>query len=302
MAAFTFLTLALDNFCKCEKVNGKVHYREIHGGHVTLVETTVHGKVLEIVFDRPPANAINRQSSYDLYEAFKRLRDDPDLMVGILVGGGDRFFSAGWDLKEIASGDELAGVDEIDLGPGGLGGITEFFDLGKPVIAAVNGFAVGGGFEIALAADIVVAAEHAEFFLPEMQRGFLPDSGGVQRLARRLPYNVAIDLMFTGRRMSAAEAKHWGFVRDVVPAERLLDHCRALAGELAVAAPLALQALKEVMATITPLSIEDAFKRTRLGWQGLAGMPIYEKMIRSADYSEGPRAFAEKRKPIWKGR
>jgi crotonobetainyl-CoA hydratase len=269
---------------------------------VTQVRTSVRGKVLEVVFDRPPANAINRRASYELYDAFKHLRDDPDLMVSILTGGGERFFSAGWDLKEIASGDELAGADEMDLGPGGLGGITEFFDLKKPVIAAVNGFAVGGGFEMALAADIVVAAEHVEFFLPEMQRGFLPDSGAVQRLARRLPYNVAIDLMLTGRHMSAAEAKHWGLVRDVVPAERLLDHCRAIADELADAAPLALQALKEVMATITPLSIEDAFKRTRLGWQGLAGMPIYEKMMRSEDYSEGPRAFAEKRKPVWKGR
>lgn len=267
--------------------------------HVTAA---ARGAVLEILFDRPPANAINRQCSYDLYDAFKRLHEDPALLVGIVTGGGDRIFSAGWDLKEVAAGDELSGADEIDLGPGGIGGLTEYWSLRKPVIAAINGHAVGGGFELALAADILIAAEHAEFFLPEMQRGFLPDGGAVQRLARRVPYNVAIDLMLTGRRMSAAEAKHWGLVRDVVPADRLMAHTRALAEEMASCAPLPLQALKEVMATITPLSIEEAFAKTRLGWKGRAGMPIFERMMRSEDYAEGPRAFAEKRKPVWKGR
>jgi crotonobetainyl-CoA hydratase len=260
------------------------------------------GKTLEIVFDRPPANAITRAASYELYEAFKLFRDDADAVVAIVTGGGNRIFSAGWDLKEVASGNELSQADQIDLGPGGIGGLPEFWDLNKPIVAAINGHAVGGGFEMALAADILVAAEHAQFFLPEMERGFVPDGGAVQRLARRIPYNVAMDLMFTGRRMNAQEAKHWGLVRDVVRGPQLMTKAREIADAIAQGAPLAVQALKEVMAAITPLSIPEAFAKTRQGWAGGSGMPIFETMMRSEDYSEGPRAFAEKRKPVWKGR
>lgn len=267
-----------------------------------IVRTVRRGKVLEITFDRPPANAINRAASYALYDAFKMLRDDPGLLVGIITGAGDKIFSAGWDLKEVASGDELSQGDLIDLGPGGIGGLPEFWDLHKPVIAAVNGHAVGGGFEMVLAADIIVAAEHAQFFLPEMERGFVPDAGAIQRLPRLLPYNVAMDLLYTGRRMSAQEAKHWGLVRDVVPGADLMTKAREIADGIAQGAPLAVQALKEVMAAITPLSIEEAFAKTKQGWVGNSGMPMFEKMMKSEDYSEGPRAFAEKRKPVWKGR
>ncbi len=260
------------------------------------------GKVLEITLDRPPANAINRATSYALYDAFTTLRDDPELLVGIITGAGERIFSAGWDLKEVAAGDEPSRGGEIDLGPGGLGGLTELWDLHKPVVAAVDGHAVGGGFELAMAADIIVAGEHAEFFLPEMQRGFLPDAGGVQRIARLIPYNVAMDLMLTGRRMGAAEAKHWGLVRDVVPHGQALERAREVADGIAQGAPLALQALKEVMATITLLPLREAFARTRASWVGDGGMPLYERMMRSEDFAEGPRAFAEKRPPVWKGR
>lgn len=266
------------------------------------VRTLRRGKVLEITLDRPPANAINRATSYALHDAFRVLHEDPELLVGIITGAGDRIFSAGWDLKEVAGGQEAAGPEEIDLGPGGLGGLTEFWELRKPVIAAVDGHAVGGGLELAIAADLIVAGEHVQFFLPEMQRGFLPDAGAVQRLARLIPYNVAIDLMLTGRRMGAAEAAGWGLVRDVVPRGEAMARAREIADGVAQGAPLAVQALKEVMATITPLPLPEAFARTRQGWTGGSGMPIYERMMRSEDYAEGPRAFAEKRPPVWKGR
>ncbi len=267
-----------------------------------MVKTVRRGGVLEITLDRPPANAINRAASYALYDAFKTLKDDPALTVGLITGGGERIFSAGWDLKEVASGDELSDPANMDLGPGGLGGLTEFFDLHKPVIAAVNGHAVGGGFELAMSADIIVAAEHAEFFLPEMQRGFVPDGGAVQRLGRILPFNVAMDLMLTGRRMGAAEAKHWGMVRDVVPCSELMPRTRAIADAIAESAPLAVQGLMEIMDTLAPLSVRDSFATTHRGWKGVSGLHLYERMLRSEDYSEGPRAFAEKRKPVWKGR
>ena len=142
------------------------------------VRTQVEGQTLIVTLDRPKANAIDVTTSRALYAAFDRLRQDPGLRVGILTGAGDRFFSAGWDLKAAAAGE---GVD-ADHGPGGFAGITEFLDIGKPVIAAVNGLAFGGGFELVLAADMVVAADHAEFALTEVTLGIVPDAGGMLRL------------------------------------------------------------------------------------------------------------------------
>ncbi|MEX2650020.1 MAG: enoyl-CoA hydratase-related protein, partial [Alphaproteobacteria bacterium] len=164
-----------------------------------IVTTTRRGAVLDIVLDRPPVNAINKAVSDALYAAFKSLQDDGTLRVATVTGAGERVFSAGWDLKEVASkGSALEANDAAAADPGGFAGITEFWGLKKPVIAAVNGIAVGGGFELALGCDVILAAEHAEFFLPEMQRGFLPDAGAVQRLPRRIPYHVAVELMLTG--------------------------------------------------------------------------------------------------------
>ena len=257
------------------------------------------GHVLEITLERPPANAITPEVGRELNAAFSRLRDDPELRVAILTGGSGRFFSAGWDLKEVAKEtDPGEANDAIMNQPGGFAGILEMWDLNKPFIAAVNGLAVGGGFEIAMAADIVVCVENAEFALPEMQRGFVPDAGAIQRLPRKLPYNVAVELMLTGRRMGVAEALHWGFVHAAVPQAELMAKARQIATKIAESAPLAVQALLAVLPVIDRLSLQQAFARTK---RGQTGLPIYEQMLQSSDFLEGPRAFAEKRKPVWKG-
>ena len=211
-----------------------------------VLTTRNEGGILEVTLDRPRANAIDLHTSRKMGEIFKGFRDDPELRVAIIKTAGDKFFCAGWDLKAAADGDAVDG----DYGVGGFAGLQELRGLNKPVIAAVNGMAVGGGFEIALASDMIVAADHAEFFLPEMQRGFLPDVGAIQILPRRVPYNVAIDLLYTGRRMSAAEALQWGLVCRVCRYAELMDTVRELACQVAGGAPLALQALKEVVPAI----------------------------------------------------
>lgn len=257
------------------------------------VRLDTDGPALLITLDRPKANAIDVATSHELYAAFERLRRDPELRVGILTGAGDRFFSAGWDLKAAAQGEPV----DADHGPGGFAGLTEFFDLDKPVIAAVNGLAVGGGFELALAADLIVAADDAEFSLPEVTLGIAPDSGGVLRLPRRLPAAVAREMLLTGRRMSAAEAHGWGLVNRTAPRERLLDSSRALADEVCKGAPLAGAAIKEVMDATAAVGIRDAYAVMRSG-----RLPAYQAMLDSADAQEGPRAFAEGRTPKWSGR
>ncbi len=245
--------------------------------------------MLEVTLDRPPANAIDRRTSVALYEQFARLRDDAELRVGILTAAGERFFSAGWDLKAAAAGDE---DPSTDFGPGGFAGLTELFDLDKPVIAAVNGLAAGGGFEMVLACDVILAAEDAEFFLPELSIGVVPDAGGVQRLPRLLPRAVAMELLLTGRRMGADEARRWGLVRSVAPAERLLEDARELADRIAAAAPLATQAAKQVVRGIEGLDAEEAFAAMRRG-----DFPAYTRALASDEAREGATAFAEGRPP-----
>ena len=257
------------------------------------VHLDVEQEVLVVTLDRPKANAIDVSTSRALYDAFRRLQDDESLRVAVLTGAGDRFFSAGWDLKAAAAGEAV----DADHGPGGFGGLTEFFGRTKPVIAAVNGLALGGGLELALAADLIVAADHAELALPEVRVGVVADSGGLLRLPRRLPDAVAREMLLTGRRMPASEAARWGLVNRVVPADDLMATALALAGEVCAAAPLAVAAVEEILATTASLDVRDGFRRMRSG-----DLPSYERMLRSEDAVEGPRAFSEKRAPRWIGR
>lgn len=257
------------------------------------VHTEVVDGVLVVTLDRPPANAIDVATSLALHDAFARLADDPGLRVGVVTGAGERFFSAGWDLKAAAAGEAV----DADHGPGGFAGLTELFGRPKPVIAAVNGLALGGGLELALAADLMVVADHAELALPEVRVGVVADSGGLLRLPRRLPAAVARELLLTGRRMTADEAGRWGLANRVVPAADLVDTALALAAEIRAAAPLAVAAVLEVLAATESLDVADGFALLRSG-----RLPTYTSMLGSDDALEGPRAFAEKRPPQWRGR
>ncbi len=267
------------------------------------LDIAVNGTILEVSMNRPPVNAINLSLSREMFHAFQRLNDDPTLQVGILSSAGNakNIFSAGWDLKAFAAGESRDDENGFDLGPGGLGGLPEFFDLYKPVVVALAGGAIGGGFELALGGDIIVCAEDAYFWLPEMKRGFLPDGGAIQKLHHRIPWSVTMDLILTGRKMYADEAKHWGLVRDVVPAERLLGHARDVAAMIAQGAPLVSVALKEYMRKYAHASIETSHAAVRRAWVGKSDMPQYERMIQSDDFTEGSIAFAEKRDPAFKG-
>jgi crotonobetainyl-CoA hydratase len=256
------------------------------------VQVRADERVLVITLDRPKANAIDVPTSRALYAAFDRLRRDPRLRVGVLTGAGDRFFSAGWDLKAAAEGEEIA----ADHGPGGFAGLTEFFDLGKPVIAVVNGLALGGGFELVLAADLVVAAEHAEFALTEATLGLVADAGGVLRLPARLPRAIAVEYLLTGRRIGAAEAARWGLVNQVVRADNLMPAALELARAICASAPLSVAAVLEIMRRTEGASVSEGYQVMRGG-----GLPIYQRMLDSDDAREGVRAFAERRRPRWTG-
>ncbi len=256
------------------------------------VLTKQNESILEVIINRPKANAIDTATSFQLGEIFCAFRDNDELKVAIVTGAGDKFFSAGWDLKEAAAGEaELDG----DYGPGGFAGLCELHDLNKPVISAVNGYAVGGGFELALSGDLIVAADHAQFFLPEIKVGVVADAASF-RLFRWIPRAVAIEMLLTGRRMSADEALRWGLVNRVVPPERLMDCARELATTIAEGAPLVVASVKEILRRSEDASIRECYRMLHAG-----EFENYEKMKASADAQEGPKAFAEKRAASWKG-
>ncbi len=243
-----------------------------------------------VTLDRPKANAIDAATSFALGEVFVEFEHDPSVRVAIFTGAGERFFSAGWDLGAAAEGESF----DSDYGAGGFGGFTNLPARRTPVIAAVNGMAVGGGFEIAMAADMVVAADHAQFFLPEAGLGILPDNGAV-RLPRMLPSAIAREMLLTGRRMGAEEAARWGLVNKVVPAADLLTTARQLAADVCWAAPLSVAAILDIerrTAHMDAIAAMDIIK----------DIPSYRAAIDSEDAQEGTLAHAEKRPPVWKGR
>jgi crotonobetainyl-CoA hydratase len=254
---------------------------------VTLVKAD---DILEITIDRPKANAIDLAASRRLNEVITSFRDDSALKVAIITGAGDRFFSPGWDLKAAAGGEK----SDEDWGVGGFGGLNHPRNLNKPIIAAVNGIACGGGFEVVLGTDIIVMEEHARFALPEINVGVLPDAGTI-KLRRRIPYHVAVEFLMTGRWMDAAEAKHWGLANHVVPRGQGMVKAREIARQLADGPPLLFPAIKQLLRHSEVIGEHEAFELHD-------SLDLVQRVIRSEDLKEGTRAFAEKRKPQWTGR
>jgi crotonobetainyl-CoA hydratase len=258
----------------------------------TPIKTSLRGAVLEVTIDRPKANAIDATTSRIMGNVFAGFRDDPELRVAVLTAAGEKFFCPGWDLKAAAAGE----APDSDYGVGGFGGLQELEGLNKPVICAVNGLAFGGGFEIMISCDIIIAAEHATFALPEITSGTVADAATI-KLPRRIPYHVAIEMLFTGRRIDTAEAKHWGLINEIVPADKLMHRAREIADQLASGPPLVYAAIKEIGRETSHLPVQDAFNLVTK-----RRLPTVDRLYSSDDQLEGARAFAEKRKPVWKGK
>jgi crotonobetainyl-CoA hydratase len=254
------------------------------------IRTAVNDGILEVTLDRPKANAIDLKASRELNDVFSAFRDDPKQKIAIITGAGDRFFSPGWDLKAAAAGEK----SDEDWGVGGFGGLNYPRNLNKPIIAAVNGIACGGGFEIVLGTDIIVMEEHAKFALPEINVGVLADAGTI-KLRRRIPYHVAVEFLLTGRWMDAAEAKHWGLANHVVPKGEGLAKARQIASQLAEGPPLLFPAIKQLLRHTEMVGEHEAFEVHD-------ALDAVQRVIRSEDLKEGAQAFSEKRKPNWSGR
>ena len=251
------------------------------------------GRVATITLNRPEVmNALHLEAHLELKEIWEDFRDDPEVWVAILTGAGERAFCAGNDLKataaRTASGTDVQGRERPPFGR-----ITRDFDCPKPMIAAVNGVAVGGGLELALACDIIVAADHARLGLPEPRVGLIAGAGGIHRIARQVPFKQAMGLLLTGRLIDANEAYRIGLLNEVVPLAELMPAARRWADEILQCSPLSVRLTKEAVLDGLQVSVDDALARD-------AGR--IERLLASADYVEGPKAFAEKRKPEWTGR
>jgi dehydration protein DpgD len=249
--------------------------------------------VAYVTLNRPERmNALDAHSHAELIEVFDDFERDDDAWLAIVTGAGDRAFCAGNDLKATA---QASANGEARVGPGTrFAAITRGYDCPKPLIAAVNGVAAGGGFEIALACDVVIAADTARFGLPEPRVGLIAGAGGIHRLARQIPVKLAMGMLLTGRLVSAAEGQRLGFVNEVVPAAELLNAAQRWADEMLECSPLLLALTKEAAQAGYGLTVDQAIARD---WE--SRIP---RMLASEDYVEGPKAFAEKRKPVWTGR
>ena len=257
-----------------------------------VVKVNRVGGIYEVTLDRPKANAIDLKTSREMGEVFKEFRDNPELRVAIIKTAGDKFFSAGWDLKAAAGGDAV----DSDYGVGGFGGLQELRNLNKPVLAEVNGMAVGGGFELALSADMIYAAGHTTFALPEITAGTLADAATL-KLPKRIPYHVAMEMLYTGRWMEAEEAQRWGLVNQVLAADKLHDHVWQVAEQLEAGPPLVFAAIKEVSRESEGMKFQDALNRVTK-----SQFATVDTLYHSEDGLEGFKAFAEKRAPVWKGK
>ncbi|MBQ2259940.1 MAG: crotonobetainyl-CoA hydratase [Loktanella sp.] len=256
------------------------------------IRTRREGAVLEVTLDRPKANAIDLATSRIMGEVFRDFRDDDSLRVAILRAAGDKFFCPGWDLKAAADGDAV----DADYGVGGFGGLQELPQMNKPVIAAVNGICCGGGLELALSCDLILASDNASFALPEIRSGTIADAASI-KLPKRIPYHVAMDLLLTGRWFDAEEALRWGLLREITTPADLLPKAWDLARLLESGPPLVYAAIKEIVREAEDMRFQDALNRiTKRQFSSV------DVLYASDDQLEGARAFAEKRDPVWKGR
>ena len=262
-------------------------------GQYSKVE--IDGRLMIVTINRPEVyNACHPMANQELMEVFDAFQADPELWIAIITGAGDKAFCAGNDLKYHAELQARTGKRPVGP-PKGFGGLSSRFDMDKPVIAAVNGVAMGGGFEIALACDLIIASDKATFALPEPKVGLAAGAGGMQRLSRMIPLKKAMGMMLTGRHVPAKEGFELGFVTEVVPHAELMTAAKRWAHDILACSPMSVRATKQVvMRSLDVPSLEMAMRNLNY--------PAFVAMTQSEDTVEGPRAFAQKRKPDWKGR